>query len=188
MTTSTRDRILDSYVDLLVEHGGVGVSLEAVAARAGVSKGGLLYHFPAKASLLVALTARLRAYTEANIARARVEGIVRTFLQTSTPRHDEARHYWAALTAVAADRRGSPVEARQTLDDVFEDWSALLRDEVDDPVLADTIRIVGDGLFLTTVAGLPRPDDAEVQAVIARLQDQASRHPGPGAVDRTGAG
>ena len=175
MTTSTRDRILDSYVDLLVEHGGLGVSLEAVAARAGVSKGGLLYHFPTKASLLVGLTARLRAYTEVNIARARAEGIVRTFLQTSTPRHDEARHYWAALTAVAADRRGSPAEATQALHDAFDDWSALLGQEVNDPVLADTIRIVGDGLFLSTVAGLPRPDDAGVLAVIAHLQDLASR-------------
>lgn len=51
--------------------------------------------------------------------------------------------------------------------------------EVDDPVLADTIRIVGDGLFLSTVAGLPRFDDGGVQAVIANLRARASRLPGP---------
>ncbi len=174
MSSSTRDRILDAYRDLLLAHGGVGVSLEAVAARAGISKGGLLYHFPAKSALLIGLTTRLREYTQANVARARREGIVHVFLQTSTPRASEADHYWAALTAIAADRRGSPREARETLDDVFNLWSDLLKEEIDDPVLADTIRLVGDGLYLTTVAGLPRPDQAGVRAVIEQLEGRAA--------------
>ena len=38
--------------------GAVHLTLDAVAERAGVSKGGLLYHFPSKESLLQAMVDR----------------------------------------------------------------------------------------------------------------------------------
>jgi len=43
---SNRARLLDAYEELLVSGVGATVTLDAVAAAAGVSKGGLLYHFP----------------------------------------------------------------------------------------------------------------------------------------------
>src|SRR5450756_1906351 len=70
------------------------------AARAGMSKGGLLYHFPSKSALFDALTERLRADTAANLARVESLGAVRAFLQTSCPSADEAGNYWAAFAAV----------------------------------------------------------------------------------------
>lgn len=52
---STRSRILDA-ADALARSDGPGhLSLDAVAQKAGVSKGGLLYHFPTKTRLLEAL-------------------------------------------------------------------------------------------------------------------------------------
>ena len=51
----TRARILGAAEDLSCEVGPAHLSIEAVAARAGVSKGGLLYHFPTKQALLRAL-------------------------------------------------------------------------------------------------------------------------------------
>ena len=53
--TTARARILSAAGDIAHEVGPANMSLDAVAARAGVSKGGLLYHFPAKAQLLEAL-------------------------------------------------------------------------------------------------------------------------------------
>jgi AcrR family transcriptional regulator len=50
----TRERILNAAAEIAWEHGPHGMSLEAVAAKAGVSKGGLLYHFPSKSRLLEA--------------------------------------------------------------------------------------------------------------------------------------
>lgn len=52
---SARARILSAAADLARDVGPANLSLDAVAARAGVSKGGLLYHFPAKLDLLEAL-------------------------------------------------------------------------------------------------------------------------------------
>lgn len=52
---SSRDKIVAAAVDLAKEVGPGHVSLDAVAQRAGVSKGGLLYNFPSKKKLLEAI-------------------------------------------------------------------------------------------------------------------------------------
>jgi AcrR family transcriptional regulator len=54
---SSRDKIVTAAVDLAKEVGPGHVSLDAVAQRAGVSKGGLLYNFPSKKKLLEAIVA-----------------------------------------------------------------------------------------------------------------------------------
>src|SRR5690606_13182471 len=43
---AARAKVLDAFVSILLEHGERAATLDAVAAAAGVSKGGLLYHFP----------------------------------------------------------------------------------------------------------------------------------------------
>lgn len=52
---SSRSRILEAAAKLAGEVGPGNLSLEAIAAKAGVSKGGLLYNFPSKAKLLEAV-------------------------------------------------------------------------------------------------------------------------------------
>lgn len=56
--------ILDAALDTLRER-GTGVALAVIAERAGVSKGGLLHHFPSREDLFLAVAddalARLRA-------------------------------------------------------------------------------------------------------------------------------
>lgn len=81
--SQTRERILDAFVDQLVEEGLASVTLERVAQRAGVSKGGLLYHFGNKPALVEGLAERLRALTDANLRAADSAGVVRVFLETS---------------------------------------------------------------------------------------------------------
>ena len=51
----TRAKILDAAEDLILESGSSGLVLDEVARRAGVSKGGLLYHFGSKAELVSGL-------------------------------------------------------------------------------------------------------------------------------------
>ena len=56
--SDARARIIAAAEALALERGPGNISIEAVAARAGLSKGGVLYHFPAKADLLAALVSR----------------------------------------------------------------------------------------------------------------------------------
>ena len=53
-----RDRILEAAERVVAEVGAARLTLDVVAQAAGVSKGGLLYHFPSKESLLGALAQR----------------------------------------------------------------------------------------------------------------------------------
>jgi len=53
-----RDRILEAAERVVADVGAARLTLEVVAQHARVSKGGLLYHFPSKESLLSALAQR----------------------------------------------------------------------------------------------------------------------------------
>lgn len=71
-TSRSRELILDAAVDLLVESGHSGATTTAIQARAGVSRGRLLHHFPSRAELLVAAAQ--------HVARRRIQGT-----ETSSP-------------------------------------------------------------------------------------------------------
>jgi AcrR family transcriptional regulator len=66
-----RDRILDAVVQLSTELGAGNFTLEQVAQAAGVSKGGLLYHFPSKEALLLAMGRRYLKSFESGRREAR---------------------------------------------------------------------------------------------------------------------
>ena len=55
---TAREPILDAASRVIAEMGARHMTLEAVAREAGVSKGGLLYHFPSKDELLTAMVER----------------------------------------------------------------------------------------------------------------------------------
>ncbi|QHA38772.1 TetR family transcriptional regulator (plasmid) [Rossellomorea marisflavi] len=50
--TNKKKYILTAASEIVKEEGVIKLTLEAVAQRAGVSKGGLLYHFPSKEALI----------------------------------------------------------------------------------------------------------------------------------------
>jgi AcrR family transcriptional regulator len=74
--SNTRDRILAAAAEVARESGPGSLSLDAVANRAGVSKGGLLYNFPSKAKLMQGLVENyLRGFEQAmDAARAAENG------------------------------------------------------------------------------------------------------------------
>ena len=73
---SARERLLDAAERLVLETGAGHLTLDAVAKFAGISKGGLLYHFPSKDSLLEGMLTRylhdIDARVEARCAARRI--------------------------------------------------------------------------------------------------------------------
>lgn len=61
-------QLLESAATIAGRDGIAALSLNAVAFEAGVSKGGLLHHFPNKQALIFALFARLLAIMEEAIS------------------------------------------------------------------------------------------------------------------------
>jgi len=68
---SKRSVILEAAARRVAQSGAAHLTIDAVAKEAGISKGGLLYHFPSKEALLVGMLEQLLAS-----ARKHLRGIV----------------------------------------------------------------------------------------------------------------
>ena len=173
---SARDRVLDAYETLLIEAGPASATLDAVAASAQVSKGGLLYHFASKDALVAGLLARLRerSAADAEAIRAAPGGGTAYYLRTSAPGGGIpgglTRTYLAALRV--ADGTRDPSAVRDAMAAVDADALGALRDELGDPVLAWLVQLVGDGLYLRTLIGTPLPEGLDVTDLLERLRPQ----------------
>lgn len=83
----TRLRILDAATAITRDSGAGKLSLDAVAAKAGVSKGGLLYHFPSKNKLLRSLVEHHLREFEVSLAireqekRERPNGLLESYVE-----------------------------------------------------------------------------------------------------------
>ena len=64
---AARDAVLDAFEQILVHDGERAATLDATARAAGVSKGGLLYHFASKEALIEGLIGRLDALVERDV-------------------------------------------------------------------------------------------------------------------------
>lgn len=178
---SKRDRILDALEDELLDAGPEAPSLDAVAARASVSKGGVLYHFSSKDVMLEALLRRWVDRAEAELdAAAAAEGIAAAWLHTSTPADSESarRDLRVARSLAALIRSGPRNPLADVVTEIAERWRLRLESEVDDPVLAETIRLVGDGIYYAALVGAPAPDPEMLNKVRLRLLADI-RHDGP---------
>jgi AcrR family transcriptional regulator len=173
---SARDRVLDAFETLLIEHGPGGATLDAVAAAAQVSKGGLLYHFASKEALAAGLLQRLRerSAADAEAIREAREGAAAYYLRTSAPSGGIpgglTRTYLAALRVADGTPDGHAV--RDTMAAVDADALAALRDQLGDPVLAWLVQLVGDGLYLRTLLGTPLPEGLSVDDLLRCLGPQ----------------
>lgn len=181
MTANTRDRILDALENLLLEKGMSQVTLENVAASAGVSKGGLLYHFKSKDALLAGLVRRLseRAEHQLDAAVAKGTPVAEWYLQTPNPGNAADalelalfRSMVAAMRTIDAKSGPEADEVQQALSDMMDSWSEGLDKDIDDPVRADIIRLVGDGVYLRALLGLPQVAPARYRKVVDRLLER----------------
>lgn len=62
----TTAQIISAALNVAADHGAGKVTLDAVAKASGLSKGGLLYHFPSKEALIIAMVQQLIDETEAS--------------------------------------------------------------------------------------------------------------------------
>ncbi len=105
---SCRESIIDAAEAVVLEKGARHMTLDAVAARAGVSKGGLLYHFSTKEDLLKGMLERLikmleRRQEEKGRGLKGVPGSdVRSFILSRVERDPKMEKIGSAVLAAAA--------------------------------------------------------------------------------------
>jgi AcrR family transcriptional regulator len=117
-TATSRARILDAAVACLVESGYVGATTLRIQARAGVSRGRLLHHFPSRDTLLVAASRHL-AVERMRRTGERIESLAGGL--SGVERLDRAielmwetfsePHFWAAVELWTAARTNDELRA-----------------------------------------------------------------------------
>ncbi|WP_293782960.1 TetR/AcrR family transcriptional regulator [uncultured Aeromicrobium sp.] len=166
---STRERLLDAFETLLVTEGSRAATLDAVAAAAGVSKGGLLYHFHSKDELIEGMLERMRRMGErdAIAMRAAPQGPVDYYLETSV---DSGSAFDRALIAAARIAQENDERASRALAELRDQWFTVLSEHLGDEALARTIQLIGDGLYFDDTSGFRDPRALDhVRDVLARL-------------------
>ncbi|GAA1907954.1 TetR/AcrR family transcriptional regulator [Arthrobacter gandavensis] len=150
--TPARERVLSAYEELLINEGPRGATLDAVTALAGVSKGGLLYHFKNKEALATGLLDRLRILAAADLERMRTdaEGPARFLVRTSVYVDSGLDR---ALIAAVRLAQANDAAASELLQQIHRDWFDLVLGEVGDRAIARAIMLLGDGLYYNE--GLP---------------------------------
>ncbi|MFC6153097.1 TetR/AcrR family transcriptional regulator [Nocardioides yefusunii] len=140
-----REKVLLAYAQLLVE-GERAATMDAVATRAGVSKGGVLYHFPSKDALAEALLGRFAEVSAADVKAMQddPDGPVRNFIRTSWETDADLDPVYRAVMRLAhAGHEG----ALGMLESLHDDWLRELETETGDAALAKTVMLLGDGLY-----------------------------------------
>ena len=172
-----RTRVLDAAEAIVQARGVGGLTLEAAARDAGVSKGGLLYHFASKEALLAALLARLSAFMEADYhacVEAMPEGpgrAARAALEWGFGEGEHAcneRHDRAAAVFLASFHHDPAM-----LDPIRAVVARIRADLTADglpPGHAEAINAAGDGMFMARIFRLYTPTSVERAAMRHALE------------------
>lgn len=175
--SNTRERLLDCAERRLLDRGPEGLVLDAIAADASVSKGGLLYHFKSKEALVEALCERMLSRFDEQLdalaaadpapigARTRAY-LASTVTAEGKPADESARLMAGILATLGRDAKHLEIVRRH-----FDRWHEALSQDGIDPVTATLVRLAADGLWLSSLLGLSQVDGGESRALMSRLAE-----------------
>lgn len=174
---STRDLILDAFETIVIDSGERSATLEQVATKAGVSKGGLLYHFASRNDLVAGEIQRLSTLAEAEVVEllAAPDGMVSRFIRLSVAENTPLDRAFTMISRLAQSGRHPDIFV--ALEKIEGTWLRMLTDALGDAVVARMVLLMTDGLyyrsamFPTDHAVSPNTDELLVavdQLLIAR--------------------
>ncbi|WP_099866008.1 TetR/AcrR family transcriptional regulator [Pararhizobium haloflavum] len=181
---NSRTRILEAAEALAREVGPGNLSLDAVAQRAGLSKGGLLYNFPTKAKLMEALvehhvTRSRKALLVSRDAHAgKPNALARALIDVFKIECAEKGPRPSGVLAAIAENPGflEPVRRHQ------QQMAAELKALSDDPDLACIVFLAVEGLRSQRLFEIDLFSEAESERLMDRLARlvEEQRPAGPG--------
>jgi AcrR family transcriptional regulator len=179
---SVRSSLLRAAAALVSERGYSALTLDAVGAAVGVSKGGVLYHFPTKEALVAALLEELTAGFEADQSAAHEAdptgpgAWTRAYLGASAapPRDESAQVASVALLAAV----GYDPSLLEPLQDRYARWVERLDGDGLPGVDAHVVRLAADGLWAADLFGLAPPGEALRARIHSRLRELAGASDG----------
>lgn len=178
--TNCREDILQAAESIAVELGAAHLTLDAVAAGAGVSKGGLMYHFPTKDALLAAMIERTQRKSREAREGATLDRPAGPFralegeIVGQLRLHRENGRANGAMLAVMANSPHLLTDFRREFKDRFD----RLTGEHPDPEHAAILLFATYGLCLLELLQLSPIDADQRQAMAERILDELRHHGG----------
>lgn len=173
-----RESVLDAFARILAEEGERAATMDATARAAGVSKGGLLYHFASKEALEAGLIDRMETLAAADVEQIKSspEGPVAAFMRTSMHTGTTLDNAIVAVSRLA--QNGNPA-ATAALRRIRELWEGAIRPHARDETALQLVMLVSDGLYFNNALTIgsvpgPMPTGAELDALITLVQKSAS--------------
>lgn len=174
-SSATYDLLLEAGTRVMQRDGAGNLTLDAVAREAGVSKGGLLYHFPNKQALLRGMVAGGMRHHENEVAQAIgpedgrgsfARGFLRHALLSPEGLNCKppAEVVWSMLGAAATDP--TLIEPARTMQ---AHWQKRLEEDLDDPTIAALFRLVSHGLWSAELFGFDVPDRGQRERILELL-------------------
>lgn len=168
-----RKKILEAAIEAIIAEGVDGLTLDEVARRAEVSKGGLLHHYSSKQALQLALYDHLLSDLEQSISELIDQNphtLARFSLayfdavcNPSAPDYDRRRGVFFALFAVQPE--------------LAEKWANWLEERMvehaatDDHAMARVLRLAADGLWASNMIDGPDSEPQNREAVTQFLKN-----------------
>lgn len=154
--------------------------LDAVAVEAGVSKGGLLHHFPSKRALIQGVVERLADRFEAVLPGpdAPAGAFALAWLDASIPAESPAGDTSGAdqVPVALLAAAGGPA-VLDVLCARYDGWQKRLVDNGLDPAVATLVRMAVDGWWTSRLLDLSPPHDdlhLRLRALLVELTQRGS--------------
>ena len=143
---ATRDRILDSGLNLLSTSGFAGVTIGLLASQVGMSKSGLFAHFKSKEEIDIALLEQMVEVANKNVVVPAMRA------QQGLPRLTALVEYWFGWSTKAGLLGGCPAAAgmfelddaegpvRERLLELEKQWNEILKQFIVESIAAGDLR------------------------------------------------
>jgi AcrR family transcriptional regulator len=176
-----QDKMLDAAEAVIVRQGIANLTLDAVAVEAGISKGGLLHHFPTKDRLVEALVTRsaenwraryLEAYGRAAEGPGRMARALLSHCLTDAECWTEQLRRSSSSVFAALAQNPALIEPMRV---VYSDLHRRIAEDGLPPGVGEAVVAALDGLWLDWVLGLVPINQELVVRVRVALEDLVAR-------------
>lgn len=172
-TKNKRTAILDAALEVVEEKGASHLTIDAVAAQTGISKGGLLYHFGSKQALLAGMLEHLidmNQHRTDQHREANPDGtMLSTMLHSSTSMSPRERRASLALLAASAENSALLDPARDHFDKVFSEVIAASHNQME----AQILLLASEGLRFLDVLSLNPMSQKRMTEITKYMQTKA---------------
>lgn len=163
--------ILHAASKIVSERGIFNLTLEATALEAGISKGGLLYHFPSKEALVKGMVEHLAENYREKIA-AKVDECpdekgkwIKSYVDVTFNNPYQYKDMHAGLLAAKAVNE----ELLKPIRDLYTNWQGEIENDGIDPIKATIICLATDGIWMSELFDIHQLGEEKKKKIYERL-------------------